>query len=92
MTRRPDMASQRLLSAADVLLDAIASQDGMNALVPVYFDVPRSERSARYTLMELVDAMTMLMRMGLVPSPHGKASARPAHKHSQVRRHKGFGS
>jgi hypothetical protein len=86
MSRRPNIGSQRVLSAADVLLDAIESRDGMNALVPVYCDVPHSEGSARYSLMELVDAMTMLMRMGLVLAPHG---ARGAGRHGGPSRSRG---
>jgi hypothetical protein len=71
MTPCPKVDSRRLCGAADLLLEAIASQDGMDTAVPVYFDVPSSVKTQRYTLLELVDAMSMLMRLGLVPARKG---------------------
>ena len=84
MTFRHNMKPQRLLGAAELLLKAIQSQEGMNAMIPVHFIVPQADATAptrRYTLMELVDAMTMLKRMGLVPIRRSIAAARRENSH-----------
>jgi len=84
MTFRPNPESQRLLGAADLLLKAMTSQAGMNSLITIHFDVPRADAAApswRYTLMELVDAMTMLIHMGIVPFQQSSGSARRDGRH-----------
>ena len=84
MTFRQNMRPQRLLGAAELLLKALESQEGMNSRIPVHFIVPRADATApsqRYTLMELVDAMTMLKRMGLVPVRRSIAAASRENSH-----------
>jgi hypothetical protein len=67
MSSKPYITVERLFAAADALLEAMSSPDGMNALIDMSFrpqgcpepgDSPFSEA-------ELVEAMAMLIRMGL---------------------------
>lgn len=65
MTFNLNNKSQRFLGAASTLLKAMKSQAGMNSLIPV--GVNAATFTQRYTLKELVDAMSVLIRLGLVP-------------------------
>lgn len=69
----------RLIAAADALLEAISSTDGMQALVEVRMDEPAEQDSVSgpFTQDEFMEAMSMLVRMGLVPS-NGSGLSRAA--------------
>jgi hypothetical protein len=78
MTFNPNVRAQRLVGAAQVLLKAMKSKDGMNSLIPIQLQVPRADSAVRtqpHTLIELVDAMAMLIRMGFVPAEPNVVSA-----------------
>lgn len=67
----PNIKLLRLFRAADVLLKAMESKQGMNSLIAICFNIPHFDAEGpapRYTLIELADAMTMLTRMGYVPA------------------------
>ena len=71
MKSNPNVKSQRLFGAIDLLLEAIGSPNGMNSLIPIYRDDPPADAAApaaRYTLKEFVEAMTILVRVGIVPT------------------------
>jgi hypothetical protein len=74
LTFNPNKHTDRLFGAADVLFKAMKLHKGKYSLIPIRFDVPQPDAAATtpgYTLKELLDAMTMLIRMGLVPAEHG---------------------
>jgi hypothetical protein len=57
----------RLFAAADLLLSAMASGDGMMSLIEMAPDRParaRPDAAEPFTQGELLEAMTMLTRMG----------------------------
>ncbi|HMN39680.1 MAG TPA: hypothetical protein PKE29_02470 [Phycisphaerales bacterium] len=67
---KPTVSPNRLCAAADRLLAAIDSPQGRNAPVVVYTGPLR--RAGRvcedaFTCEEFIEAMAMLIRMGLVP-------------------------
>jgi hypothetical protein len=63
------LTNRRLFAAADMLLSAIDSPTGFDSLVPMYAG-SRPESASRppdqFTAEELVDGMTMLIRLGLI--------------------------
>jgi hypothetical protein len=67
MTPEPMIDANRLCAAADALLEAMGSEDGMSALVTMRVDEdpPPSLRAGGFTHVELVRAMSMLIRLGL---------------------------
>jgi hypothetical protein len=74
LTFNPNKHTDRLFGAADVLFKAMKLNKGKYSLIPIRFDVPQPDAAATtpgYTLKELLDAMTMLIRMGIVPAEHG---------------------
>lgn len=85
-----NMDAQRLCGAADLLLEGIASLEGMNTFVPAYPDEHTSNNGRHYTLPELVEAMSMLMRLGLVPTRKKAHSVdrdvHPSHQSREERR------
>ncbi len=93
MKSNSNMKSRRLLNAAAWLLKAMESTEGMDSLIPIYFSVPRTDavpRSPHYTLDELVDAMTILIHMGFVPTRKNTrklAHPRPASQNSLIQNH-----
>ena len=71
------MDSNRLFAAADALLEAMETEQGRNALIAVRLDDPagHSHPTMRaFTPAELTDAMTLLMRLGLVPRALNRAT------------------
>lgn len=73
METRPSQPSlvedHRLFAAADVLLEAMRSEEGRRAVVRLcVFDSGPNGRapSHGFTLTELTEAMSMLMRMGFI--------------------------
>lgn len=59
----------RLFAAADLLLSAMASVDGMMSLIEMAPDRParaRPDASEPFTQAELLEAMSMLTRMGFL--------------------------
>lgn len=79
MAQRKPMNPDRLMSAADHLLNAINSVEGPEATVDVYRG--RSSRRAAamraFTPAELVEAMGLLLRLGLVERPGPKRGGAP---------------
>lgn len=70
---RTVLGPDRLCDAADVLLRAVHSPLGFNAPVEVYVGPPgRAGRGCKdvWTLEECMDAMAMLIRLGLIPARH----------------------
>lgn len=69
MARRPLVTSSRLFEAADVLLAAIESPDGLNSTIPMDVGGPRGRGAAPselFTHTELVEALDFLIRMGYI--------------------------
>jgi hypothetical protein len=66
MRHNPNSKSQRFLGAASTLLKAMKSSTGMNSQIPIRGNAASSMRF--FTLKELVDAMSMLVRLGIVPA------------------------
>jgi len=63
--------SKRLLAAASLILDAIRSPQGFDAVVPVYIGPMRRNRPLprkAFTPHELTEAMQFLTRWGILPS------------------------
>lgn len=63
----------RLFAAADVLLEALQSEQGRRAIIRLcVFDRGSGGRppSHGFTLTELTEAMSMLMRLGLIEPRH----------------------
>lgn len=78
----PIVNPDRLCAAADMLLSAIQSRRASNSRVKVYAGPPR--RTGRmcndaFTCDELIEAMSMLIRMGLVSSKVAGSRSRPRH-------------
>lgn len=71
VAQRKTMNADRLMSAADHLLNAINSDAGPDATVDVYRgrSAKRAAAMRAFTPAELVEAMGMLLRMGLVERP-----------------------
>jgi len=72
-------SASRVFTAADVLLRALQSPEGLESTVPVFVG-PADQRLRRarkaFTLEEFVEAMTLLMRLGLVDRPaHAQSAA-----------------
>lgn len=68
MNAAKDVDPNRLLDAADVLLQALAAERGGDANTSAQgTDAVRNPALMRYTIAELVEAMAMLWRLGLVP-------------------------
>jgi len=76
MNNEPYIDSWRLFEAADALLKAIESKEGVQVLIPGRGDPPMStgSNSSAFTHAELVEAMTLLIRMGFV-TPGKKATS-----------------
>lgn len=69
MSARPTISVERLFAAADALLEAMSSPDGMNALIDMslrHGTHPAAAGDSPFSENELVEAMAMLIRMGLV--------------------------
>jgi hypothetical protein len=67
MSRPTAINVDRLFAAADMLLCAIGSEEGMDSLIDLTPDTPRRERAEAlepFTHSELLEAMSMLTRMG----------------------------
>ena len=81
MNQETSIDPHRLLDAADLLLKAVESEQGQSSVIDACVGKPemlRHEAVKRFTIAELVEAMAMLWRMGLVtqrpssnlPGPH----------------------
>lgn len=74
MSPRPTISAERLFAAADALLDAMSRPDGMNTLIDMSLrdaTQPAASGESIFSENELVEAMAMLIRMGLVgPGQH----------------------
>ncbi|MBY0260938.1 MAG: hypothetical protein K2Q20_01240 [Phycisphaerales bacterium] len=69
MSPRPVISTERLFAAADALLEAMSRPDGMNTLIDMSLRHATHTAAAGETPFsenELVEAMAMLIRMGLV--------------------------
>jgi len=82
MTQHPDSTKQRIHGAAAALLRAIQSPDGRNACITVRGVA--SARTGHYTMSELIDAMTMLIRKGAVSTAPEPRAAGPDARESDV--------
>jgi hypothetical protein len=72
MERRTHVDTARLFDAADMLLRALESDEGLNTLIPVRRETPNGSGAVPigvFTQAELVEAMDMLIRLGLVGTP-----------------------
>lgn len=64
------MRAKRMMAAADSLLQAMSSREGMHTLVDVRVDGGRmigEGCGGPFTQEEYVEAMSLLLRLGLVP-------------------------
>jgi|GEM_PF-2486109 len=69
MSPRPTISVERLFAAADALLEAMRQPDGMNTLIDMslrHATHPGNPGESPFSENELVEAMAMLIRMGLV--------------------------
>jgi len=82
MTQHPASKKQRILGAAAALLRAIESPDGRDASITVRGVA--SARTGHYTMSELIDAMTMLIRRGAVSTAAERRAAGPDARESDV--------
>jgi hypothetical protein len=89
MTLTTKLDSHRLCGAADRLLEAIRSREGMDSLVSVHITDSISDpptHPSHYTLPEMIEAMGLLMRLGLVPAwPDAADTNHHAHPSNQTR-------
>ena len=70
---RTGVTTQRLFAAADRLLEAMASEHGMHALVRMSAAAADGgTRDGVFTEPELVEAMILLRRLGLAGTPGGR--------------------
>lgn len=66
-SRKPVVDASRLCGAADAILHALKTDDGRRAVVKVLVIEPaESGVQPGYTLAELTEAMSMLLRLGVV--------------------------
>lgn len=65
---KPAVDASRLCGAADAILQAIHSEQGRRAVVRVLIVQPEAAGAGGYTLAELTEAMSMLLRLGVVES------------------------
>lgn len=66
--RESTIRTERLFAAADLLLAAVNSEDGMKSTVEVATDERHDALTdGLFTQAELVEAMAFLIRLGLAP-------------------------
>jgi len=69
---------RRIMSAADILLAALTGPEGANASIDVEIGTrfnPSRGTAGPFTVLEYVDAMTFLVKLGFVRSADGDRRA-----------------